>query len=93
MSSALSFIIMVAVTLLLAWVAEEILPRRPTGGLKGLTVLGLVSGFMCGWVGNQIGLSLGPAPGGVSLGIGLFGSAISILIASLWTVMRSLTPD
>jgi uncharacterized membrane protein YeaQ/YmgE (transglycosylase-associated protein family) len=91
MSTTIGFGILVASTALLAWIAEELLPRRPAGGLKGLLVLGLVAGFFFGWLAAELSLPLGPSPRGVSVGAGLFGSAAAILVASLLTVCKRQT--
>lgn len=89
MTTALGFGMLVAVSVVLAWLAEEVLPRRPTGGLKGLIVSGLVSGFCLGWVAEALHFGAGPSPGGVNLAAGLAGSTGAILALSLQAVLRA----
>ena len=88
MSTTVGFGILVVSTAVVAWIAEELLPRRPTGGMKGLLVLGLVAGFFFGWLATELRIPLGPAPGGVSIGAGLVGSVGAIVVASLLTMRR-----
>jgi uncharacterized membrane protein YeaQ/YmgE (transglycosylase-associated protein family) len=88
MSTTIGFGILVVCTMALAWIAEELLPRRPTGGLKGLLMLGLVAAFFFGWLAAELRIPLGPTPRGVSIGAGLIGSAGAILVASLWALGR-----
>lgn len=91
MSTTIGFGILVVWTMALAWIAEELLPQRPTGGLKGLLVLGLVAGFFFGWLAAELRIPLGPTPRGVSIGAGLIGSAGAILVASLLTLGKRQT--
>lgn len=82
MSTAIGFGILAAATALLGWIAEEALPRRPTGGLKGLIVVGLVSGFFLGWLTEALQIGRGPSPGGINLLAGVLGSAAAIVAVS-----------
>ncbi len=83
MSTAVGFGMLAIATILMGWLAEELLPRRPTGGLKGLLTVGLVSGFFFGWLAEALKVGPGPSPGGVNLVAGLVGSASSILVVSV----------
>ena len=89
MTTAIGFGVLVATTVLLGWLAEELLPRRPTGGLKGLLTLGLVNGFLLGWVVEALQVGRGPSPGGINLAAGLIGSAVSILTVSFMVLLRA----
>ncbi|MCU0611956.1 MAG: hypothetical protein MUE60_09235 [Candidatus Eisenbacteria bacterium] len=89
MSTTIGFGVLVAATVLMGWLAEEVLPRRPTGGLKGLITLGLVSGFSLGWFFEALHIGRGPSPGGINLVAGLVGSMVSILAASLAVALRA----
>ncbi|MBN1425576.1 hypothetical protein JXA88_13560 [Candidatus Fermentibacteria bacterium] len=86
MNTTVGFGVLAIATAVLGWLAEEALPRRPTGGLKGLIVLGLVSGFFFGWLADALQVGPGPSPGGINLLAGVCGSAASIMTISLATL-------
>jgi uncharacterized membrane protein YeaQ/YmgE (transglycosylase-associated protein family) len=91
MSATIGFGILVISTAGLAWIAEELLPQRPTGGMKGLLILGLVAGFFFGWLAAELRIPLGPSPRGVSIVAGLIGSAGAIMVAALGTLNKRKT--
>ena len=88
MTTALGFAVLVGASVVLGWIAELALPRRPTGGLKGLIILGLVSGLLCGWIAEELGGGPGPDPGGINLAAGVVGTALSSLIVSVSVLYR-----
>ncbi len=85
MTRALGLAVLAAATILISWAADAILPRRPTGGFRGLIIVGLVGGLLVGWAVGDSGILFGPTPGGVNLFAAVLGAALSIALISVYT--------